>query len=289
MSRVLDSYPWVADAFEIAKDQDGSRFLIAYCPIRKHENGATFKLWLGLDGQLIFGCHGGCTRDTGEGKLEVLRAVGRGWKDCYPQNQDWKAVKQLIVSRYPYLDERGKLLYETMRLEPGRGGKDKEFRQRRPAERGQWVWNLDGVRRVLYRLPELVDPGNAGRTVFVVAGEKDADTLGRIGVLATTNVCGERAEWLDEYSLVLAGRDVVVVEDDDGPGRRHANEVAGSLLKAGVNSLRRCALPEKDATAFLTALRMAGIDDPGELKQGLQLAVREAPKWRSHHSLTRTA
>jgi putative DNA primase/helicase len=208
---VLAAYPWVEDAFTPNEKQDGSRFYTVYCPVRQHSNGATFRLWLGTDGQLIFGCYGGCTDDNGRGKLEALRAVGKGWKDCYPQNQDWRAVKPTIVARYPYFDERGKLLYETIRLEPGRGGKDKDFRQRRPVERGQWKWDLDGVRRVLYRLPELIDPKNARRPVYVVAGEKDAESLRNIGLLGTTNVCGERSPWTDDYSAVLAGRDVTVI------------------------------------------------------------------------------
>jgi putative DNA primase/helicase len=280
MLSAVEAYPWVADSFELAKTQDGSRYTAAFCPMRTHTNGATFRLWVGTEGQLLFGCYGGCTDDSGRGKLEVLRRLGKSWKDCYPRDQNWKHVKPTITARYPYFDERGKLLYETIRLEPGRGGKDKDFRQRAPAGRGQWKWSIEGVRRVLYRLPELVHPRNAERTVFIVAGEKDADNLAEIGVLATTNVNGERSEWLDEYSMFLFDRDVVVIEDADGPGRRHANEVAGSLIKAGVRSLRRCALPEKDTTAFIWALRVAGVTEPHELRQGLQIAITETPKWR---------
>src|SRR5262245_8133447 len=51
-----------------------------------------------------------------------------------------------IVATYPYVDEQSSPLYEVVRLEP------KDFRQRRPDGRGGWFWNLDGTRRVLYRL-----------------------------------------------------------------------------------------------------------------------------------------
>lgn len=276
---VLASYPWIADKFELEKEQDQSRFITALCPLHK---GYSLRFWLGLDGNLMFGCYSGCTTEgSSVGKLEILRAVGATWKMCYPGDQNWKQVKQTITARYPYFDEQKVLLYETIRLEPGRGGKDKDFRQRRPLGKGNWKWDLEGVRRVLYKLPELVDPESAHRTVFVVAGEKDADNLGRIGVLATTNVCGERSPWEDEYSRLLADRNVVVIEDNDAPGRRHANEAAGSLLDAGVRSLRRCVLPQKDSTAFLNSLRMSGVTDPNHLRQALALAVGEAKKWRA--------
>ena len=58
---------------------------------------------------------------------------------------------------------------------------------RRPDGRGGYIWNLDGVRLVPYRLPELIDAVASGRVVFVVGGEKDADNLKAIGIPATTN------------------------------------------------------------------------------------------------------
>lgn len=274
---VLDAYPWVSERFELVGAQ--GVFLRAFCPLKCHRSGPTLKLWVGTSGQLLFGCYAGCTEE-GAGKLEILRAVGMGWKDCFPAQTDWKKVRQDITARYRYRDEAGVLLYETVRLEPGRGGRDKDFRQRRPGDGGKWEWSLGDARRVLYQLPELLDPANHGRAVLVVAGEKDADSLARIGVLATTNVCGESSPWLDEYSQTLAGRDVIVVEDRDSAGRRHANEVVGSLLANDVGSVRRCVLPEKDATAFLSRLRMDGVTDAGELKRRLWAALQVARRWQ---------
>src|SRR5436189_130430 len=55
-----------------------------------------------------------------------------------------------IVATYDYTDERGTLLYQNVRYEP------KDFRMRRPDGTG-WTWNVKGVRRVLYRLPDLAE------------------------------------------------------------------------------------------------------------------------------------
>ena len=58
-------------------------------------------------------------------------------------------VNGKIVATYPYTDEHGELLYEVLRIEPGRDGKPKEFRQhRRHPIDGTWAW---GIRKGAYR------------------------------------------------------------------------------------------------------------------------------------------
>ena len=271
--RVLDLYPVCRSAFEVLREEAGGAYAVCTCPLKCHAT-STVRLWIGEDRRLMFGCHAGCN------KLEILRAVGLSWKDCYPEGADLKRVKQEVTARYKYRDEAGALLYETVRLEPGRGGRDKDFRQRRPRGRdagGGWEWNLDGVRRVLYRLPELL-AADVTRPVFVVAGEKDADALADLGFVSTTNVCGERSEWLESYSECLADRSVVVIEDRDSAGRRHANEVCGSLTEYAA-CLRRVRLPAKDATAFLNGLRANGVTGPRELRAAVLAVLTGARTW----------
>ena len=126
-----------------------------------------------------------------------------------------------IAKTYDYLDESGKLLYQVVRYEP------KDFRQRRPDGKDDWIWGLEGVRRVLYRLPELL---RASMTdwVYIVEGEKDADNLVARNFVATTNSGGAR-KWLDDYNRYFKGRLVAVLPDNDTPGREHAKLVASSL------------------------------------------------------------
>jgi 5S rRNA maturation endonuclease (ribonuclease M5) len=138
-----------------------------------------------------------------------------------------------IVETYPYRDEKGVLLFQTVRYEP------KMFRQRRPDGHG-WVWNLDGVRRVLYRLPKL----QGKERVFIVEGEKDVETLRTLGLTATTNPMGA-GKWPPEYTqqLVDAGvKKAVILRDNDEAGDHHADEVARSLLTAGLR-VKRVDLP----------------------------------------------
>jgi hypothetical protein len=152
-----------------------------------------------------------------------------------------------IVATYDYVDERGEMLYQVIRFEP------KDFRQRRPDGAGEWLWNLDGVRRVLYRLPLLAT--NPERAVFVVEGEKDVDNLAHLGIIATTNP-GGAGKWRPEYSDFLRGRHVIILPDNDGPGLSHAKAVAASLneIAASIKILELPGLPPKgDVSDWLAA------------------------------------
>ena len=151
-------------------------------------------------------------------------------------NQD--GSQRRIQAVYDYTNADGRLLYQAVRYDP------KDFRQRRPDGNGDWVWNLKGVKRVLYRLPEVLDATRAGRTIYVCEGEKDADTLARAGLTATTN-SGGAEKWQPELGEALKGADVCIVPDKDGPGKRHADKVAASI-HGKAKSIRILELPDID-------------------------------------------
>jgi hypothetical protein len=123
-----------------------------------------------------------------------------------------------IETIYPYEDEDADLLFQMVRLFP------KAFRFRRPAENGGWVWNLEGVRKVPFHLPEVI----AADEVFVAEGEKDVESLRKRGLTATCNP-GGAGKWRDEYSKFLKGKRVVVLQDSDEPGQKHALAVVQSV------------------------------------------------------------
>src|SRR5207302_5197481 len=106
-------------------------------------------------------------------------------RDFFYNGRD--AAQPRVVATYPYRNEVGRLLYEVARFKP------KSFAMRRRDGRGGWVWNMNGARRVLYRLDEL----QGKESVFVVEGEKDADALTKLGLSATTSPWGA-AGWRDE-------------------------------------------------------------------------------------------
>jgi hypothetical protein len=175
-----------------------------------------------------------------------------------------------VVSAYDYRDEESALLFQAVRYDP------KGFSQRRPNGAGGWVHKLNGTRRVLYRLPELL-AADPAQTVFVVEGEKDADRLASLGFLATTNA-GGAGKWRDEYAEALRGRPVVVISDNDGPGREHAAKVARSVqgVAASVRILELPNLPPKgDVCDWL---------DAGGIVDELLVLAENAPQFDAEGS-----
>lgn len=167
-----------------------------------------------------------------------------------------------VVATYDYFGPNGDgLLYQKVRLEP------KTFRHRRPSANGQWEWNLGDVKRVLYRLPELL-AADPEEPVFYVEGEKDADRLLSAGIVATT--AGGAADWRPEMALSLAGRDVVILPDNDEPGRKHALVVARHIVSKALR-VRMVELPGLPAKGDVSDWLDAGgtID---ELRQLVSLA-----------------
>lgn len=206
----------------------------ALCPAHPDGN-PSLAVSEGEGGKVLLHCFADCpTKD-------VLAVLGLQWSDLDP-------ARPMTVARYPYHDEQGVLLYEVLRQEP------KNFKQRRPDGKGGWLWSVKDVRRVPYRLPGLLaaDPNDF---VFVVEGEKDADRLTALGLVATCNA-GGGGKWLAEYSGHFTGRRVVVLPDNDDPGRVHAAQVCGSLhgVAAEVRMLALPGLPDKgDVSDWLDA------------------------------------
>jgi putative DNA primase/helicase len=150
----------------------------------------------------------------------VLRALGLTARDLFigpPSRIDERIF-------YDYRDEGGELLFQVVRTPTPRG---KTFRQRRPDGHDGWIWDVAGVRHVLYRLPELL-AADLSETVHVVEGEKDVETLRASGLVATTNP-GGALKWRPEYNAALRGRHMVILPDHDDVGRLHANQVACAL------------------------------------------------------------
>jgi putative DNA primase/helicase len=194
-------------------------------------------------------CHAGCdVRD-------VVTALGLKMGDLFDAPREKKAGWS-VVAEYPYRDETGRVLYVKERRWP------KDFRQYR-IENGQKLYSLGDVRRVLYRLPELLASAEVDAAVYVCEGEKDADRVRSLGATATTWGDGawqedNKPKWRREYTETLRGRDVVIVADDDAPGRHTAVTIA-RLLDGTARSVQ-VVLPAvgKDAHDHLEAGKTLG-------------------------------
>lgn len=194
----------------------------AKCPVHQGESDTSLHLWED-DGQICFHCFAGCDRKVLFDALHLDRT---------PPEAKYQAL-------YTYHDASGHLLFQVVRA----AGAQKKFFQRRPdpIQPGKWIHDLKGVTPVLYRLPEVAKAIDAHMPVYLVEGEKDVETLRRHGFVATCNPMGS-GKWEDSYSAALKNALVIVLPDNDVPGRKHADLVA-TRLAGYVQRLHRVELP----------------------------------------------
>lgn len=219
--------------------------------------------------------------------------------------QGGRKPKRQIVAVYDYTDAKGALIYQVVRYEP------KGFAQRRPAPDNpqEWVWGLDsgeymryrdgwirydekrfqewrlterkhiggGVEHGLYDMPGLVAALEAGEPIWIVEGEKDAITLKKWDLTATTNSGGAR-HWTEKVAVNFVGADCIIPIDNDEAGRERGHKIAASLKgiakRVRVLDFSRhwTGMPEK---ADVTDWKAAG----GSLEKLIEIAAA-TPDWK---------
>jgi hypothetical protein len=130
-----------------------------------------------------------------------------------------------IIATYDYTDEAGQVLFRKVRTAA------KKFWQQHPDGHGGWVSGIKNIRRVLYRLPELIEAIATERTVLVAEGERDVNSLHKMNVPATCNPegasePGKKPKWRAEISEALRDADIVIIPDHDDSGYAHADAIA---------------------------------------------------------------
>ncbi len=162
------------------------------------------------------------------------------------------------IAFYQYFDPAGQLAYQVLKFPKSA---PRRFMQRRPHPAGGWVWglqageyarskvpkgevanwwkakedkkyeareNLQDAVRYLYNVAAIRSLREAGGTVFLMEGEKDAETVKAWGYVATTNVGGAKY-WMPEFDDELAGLDVIICNDNDDTGRNRVQARAAAL------------------------------------------------------------
>lgn len=205
------------------------------CPAHRGED-LNCHVFTGTDGGALAHCH---SHDCAFPDIKAALGLDTPRK----RSERATAPKPSIVATYDYRTATGDLAYQTVRYEPGKDGKDKSFAQRRPDGNGGWVWNLQGVDPLPYRLPELVASTDI---VLVVEGEKDVDNLRALGFTATCNH-GGAGKWTATHAAYLASRDVAILPDNDDAGLKHASKVVDTLrsVAASIRLVTLPNLPEK--------------------------------------------
>jgi hypothetical protein len=258
----------IAEALKGQREGNGFRCL---CPAHDDRNPSlsiTEK-----NGKVVFVCRAGCLQ---EAVLDKLIELGLWSAKTGGPNRRPTNARSLCY--YDYRDEAGQVLFRVRRTP------EKQFLQFRPDGNGGWIPGIDGVRRVLYRLSELIATP-LDQVIYIVEGEKDAVNLNRaFGVATTCNPGGAAAlkrdgapgtpKWRSEYNQYFRGRTVVILPDNDDAGRAHAAGVARNLasVAASVHILDLPGLPPKgDVSDWL---------DGGGSLSDLETLVGVAPIFR---------
>jgi RecA/RadA recombinase len=197
----------------------------------------------GTGGKVLLICRAGCSVES------VMSGLGLDMQALFDADGRDQAPRETlppdrwpVTETYTYEDAGGDPVFRVQRhTSPDSGSKT--FRQQRWTP-GGWVSGMDGVKRVLYRLPRVLEalPG----PVYVCEGERDVDALTSLGATATTNA-GGAGKWDASFSTALRGRNVVILPDNDPPGEKHADLVKAALtgVAASVKVLRLPGLPPK--------------------------------------------
>ena len=179
-----------------------------------------------------------------------------------------QTVKPTVTARYDYQDECRKLSYQIERLEP------KSFRIRRPDGKDGWIYNKSDVRIIPYRLPSILSARDFKDTILICEGEKDADNLEKHGFIATCNPFGA-GKWPEDFGQYFQDKLVVILPDNDEPGRSHAKQVNRNLQEYAweIKYLELPNLPDKgDASDFLSTF-----NDKTDAANRLVELINEAP------------
>lgn len=215
-------------------------------------------------------CHAGCGSG---GILDFEERVSKCSRDTAKRNVSeilgenvFAGSGEQPVAVYQYHDAQGKIVFEKLRYEP------KRFLQRKPNGKGGYEYKLGNARKPLYRLPELL----ISKYIIICEGEKDCDNVlaavkGK-EIATTTNFDGA-GKWRDEDSVYFAGKQVVIVADNDEIGRKHTQRVAASIHPHAVG-IRVVNLPElkehEDVSDYLAA---------GHSGEELLQELKKAPQW----------
>lgn len=228
--RLTDPVQTVIGALtKVSRQGDG---YIAQCP--SHEDAReSLSIGVGRDGRALLTCHAGCSLES------IVSALGLTTTDLFPPSEKAKQAGS-ITDIYEYTDAQGVVLYEVCRYVP------KDFRQRVPQPGGGYAWKLGDTPRVWFRLPHLLQGLAAGKVAFICEGEKDANRLAELGLTATSLAGGAAFTGSRHWPAVaidhFRGAKVVLLPDNDEPGRLHMARIAERLSPVA-SWVRTVALP----------------------------------------------
>lgn len=191
---------------------------VACCPSHNDNNPS---LSIKFDsGKILLHCFAECSLN------DVLNSLGLEKSDLYYESDLIKS-KSGKSTVYVYYNADGTLAYKKVRIDRENGTKAFYFIKPNGEK------NMKGVQKVLYNLPAVIK----AETVYLVEGEKCAEAVIKQGHTATTLCTGANSKWDDTYNQHLAGKEIIIIPDNDKAGFQYAKMLKEHLPFAKVISL----------------------------------------------------
>lgn len=228
----------ILQRLEGVKGRDGK--YMARCPCHS-DSTPSLSVSLGSDNKILLKCFAGCSTE------DIVRAMGLEMKDLFAES----------ATTFPVYEERQRKQSATQEAEYFyAGGTLKKLKFRRAdgskfctwkhLEGSTWEKGRNNILPGLYQsqpdLPEIF---------FLVEGEKDVDNLKEAGMVAVSLPDGAQSKWEYPYDAVFKDKQVVILPDNDEPGRKYAQMCAeklhGNAANIWIVDLKRAwpEIPEK--------------------------------------------
>jgi hypothetical protein len=205
---------------------------VASCPVPSHGKGngdknPSLSIHIGDDGKPLFHCHGGCSQEEVFNTIKDRNLLPELTERPDPLANIKPIPKVEFQQEWIYTDEDRQPVFVKQRLKVGESGKT--YRLYKIDEHGRKQSSLADARIVPYNLPALLDAKTAGRNIFLVEGEKAADAIKSIGMIATTAHTGA-GSWPQAITEYFAGAQVIILPDNDVAGWGYAYKAAEAIL-----------------------------------------------------------
>ena len=205
---------------------------VASCPVPGHGKGngdknPSLSIDINEQGVPLFHCHGGCSQEDVFQTIRELHLLPELMERPDPLANIKPIPRNVFEQEWQYQDEDRTTVFVKQRFKIGETGKT--YRLYKVDADGRRHSSLADARIVPYNLPALLDAKTAGRNIFLVEGEKAADAITSIGMIATTAHAGA-GSWPEAITEYFAGAQVIILPDNDTPGWQYAHKAAAAIL-----------------------------------------------------------
>ena len=205
---------------------------VASCPVPGHGKGngdknPSLSIDINDEGKPLFHCHGGCSQEDVFQTIRELHLLPELMERPDPLANIKPIPRNVLEQEWQYQDEDRTTVFVKQRYKVGETGKT--YRLYKVDADGRRHPSLADARIVPYNLPQLLDAKTAGRNIFLVEGEKAADAITSIGMIATTAHTGA-GSWPEAITEYFAGAQVIILPDNDVPGWQYAHKAAQAIL-----------------------------------------------------------